>query len=125
MSNFIVIPSITGLAMLVAGFLAHSRQVSEGSFKHWLTQCLAATLYSAGYSLIFAAGFVWLAMTNHWNQSNSNSIAYVAFYLPLFMAFITTFLVDIKYRDFGTSTLAMAIGTLSGLYIASAIAYML
>lgn len=115
MLSTILPPVFIGIALLLVGFLIQSRLTSEGDFKHWLTQCLSAALYSAGFLFISATSYIWLAVTNHWNQPNNNELTFVALVLPLTMSFVTTFLVDIRYRDFGASLTAMAIGSVSGL----------
>ncbi len=115
MLSTILPPVLIGAALLLVGFLAQSRLASEGDFKHWLTQCLSAALYSAGFFFVSAASYIWLAVTNHWNQPTNGELTFVALVLPLTMSFITTFLVDIRYRDFGASITAMAIGSVSGL----------
>lgn len=121
MLNTILPPVLIGAALLLIGFLAQSRLASEGDFKHWLTQCLSAALYSTGFFFISAASYIWLAVTNHWNQPDNGELVFVASILPLTMSFITTFLVDIRYRDFGASITAIAIGSVSGLYATNVI----
>ncbi len=115
MLSTILPPVLIGAALLLVGFLAQSRLASEGDFKHWLTQCLSAAFYCAGFLFISAASYIWLAVTNHWNQPNNAELNFVALVLPLTMSFITTFLVDIRYRDFGASITAIAIGSVCGL----------
>jgi hypothetical protein len=121
MLSTILPPILIGTALLLVGFLAQSRLASEGDFRHWLTQCLSAAFYCAGFFFISAASYIWLAVTNHWDQPHNGELTFAVLVLPLTMSFITTFLVDIRYRDFGASITAIAIGSVSGLVATSMI----
>lgn len=119
------IPAIFGATLLIVGFLVHSRAECEANLKHWLVQVFSSASYFAGFFLIVTSSYIWLSVTNNWQEPNSGSLTNIIFLFPISLTFFTTLVVDIRYRDFGLSITAIALGSTLGLMALSLVAWLI
>lgn len=106
---------LAAIALLLAGFFIQTRPVQESGFKHWLVQCMGSAMYFPGFILMDMCIWIWLSRAyGGWSVPEGNTLILLVYGAPLALTFLTTLLVDIRFRDFGTSITAMALGSTAG-----------
>lgn len=114
MNTFFATHAVAAVVLALTGLLIQSRMNCNTYFKQWMSQFFGAAFYCAGFFLMSTSSYVWLATTNGWQNSSGSSMSFVTMYLPAALSFITALVVEIRHRDFGASSTAIVLGSVSG-----------